>query len=98
MWLSSVAAGWRDACVSVLAGGVTLGGVRSSHLLGQNQVTPNPPHTPPRITAGPPERLLSEPPFLHDAKGRLTKARKKGAGCRVSRSSPIVVGLPAHRL
>ena len=33
VWLSGEAAGWRDACASRLAGGVTLGGVRLSHLL-----------------------------------------------------------------
>ena len=35
MWLSGVAAGWHGACASRLAGGVTLGGVRLSHLLGR---------------------------------------------------------------
>jgi hypothetical protein len=33
VWLSGAAEGWRDACASRLAGGVTLGGVRLSHLL-----------------------------------------------------------------
>jgi len=56
-------------------------------LLGRNQLAPSSP-----------EQLLSKPPFLHNAEGWFAKTLKEGAGCRVSRSGPIVVGAPAHRL